>query len=264
MEKWRVLRKIWEPFQSCDASVCASSSCYYWIRSALPAFSLLLSLPGTLWTYLLLRATPQVLHPVITELLKLLWKKQTLWSISLSGILTLWSASKGTMALLDGMERVMEVRPCPRLWQRQLRGVVTFLILLAALIPISGTLIFRDWLFRGKPRFQVLFSVLLLSSLVWLLLRLMSKRQLSSRSCAAGGFLIGCGWIVLSWGFAIYVRWFSSQVQIYGFLGLGLMAMIWLRSCLLLLLYGCRFSVLVEYGDYHPFQYLRAFFVGRS
>lgn len=238
MEKWRVLRKIWEPFQSCDASVCASSSCYYWIRSALPAFSLLLSLPGTLWTYLLLRATPQVLHPIIMELLKLLWNKQTLWSISLSGILTLWSASKGTMALLDGMERVMEVRPCPRLWQRQLRGVVTFLILLAALIPISGALIFRDWLFRGKPRFQVLFSVLLLS--------------------------IGCGWIVLSWGFAIYVRWFSRQVQIYGFLGLGLMAMIWLRSCLLLLLYGIRFSVLVEYGDYHPFRYLRAFFVGRS
>lgn len=264
MGRWQVLRKIWEPFQACDASVCASASCYYWIQSALPAFSLLLSLPSTLWTYLLLRATPQVLHPMVTGLLKLLWKKQNLWTISVSGLLTLWSASKGTMALLDGMERVMDVRPYPRLWQRKLRGVVTFLILLAALFPVSGALIFRDWLFHGSPKFQVLFSALLLSTLVWLLLRLISKRGLSCSTCFAGGFLIGSGWILLSWIFAVYVRWFSRQVQIYGFLGLGLMAMMWLHSCLLMLLYGCRFTVLLERGDYHPLRYLRVFFWGGS
>lgn len=259
MGKWAILLEIWEPFRSCDASLCTSAACFYWILSALPACSLLLCLPNHFWVGLLLRVTPQVLHPVVLEFLQLLWEKKTVWSISVSGIMTLWSASRGTTALADGLYRVMEQMPPGRFWQRQLRRVLSFLLFLAIILSASGALIVQDWLFQGSPVLQILFSAALLSTVVCLLFRALGKHHAPLRCCMAAGAFVAAGWMLFSWLFSIYVRWFSRQVELYGFLGLGLMAMLWLHSCVFLLLCGGRATVLLAKGNYHPIACLGRF-----
>ena len=67
-------------------------------------------------------------------------------------------------------------------------------------------------------------------------------------------------WLAVAALFSIYVDFASGRQMIYGSLGILLFIMLWLHLCILILLAGGVFSVLLERGDYHPIQILKRAF----
>lgn len=248
MRIWNKLRPIWLPFYRSQATLYASSACFYLLLSFVPALTLLFTLPDTTWLLPVLELFPSVLRPVLTALLQVLRDSGTIVTRSLSGVFVLWSAAKGTRSVMDGIYHVLHQRPSP------LRRRAFGLIALLALLPVCLLLrLFQ----QGAPNLRLLFPTLPLSICFSLLYWSAARRTISYRWCFAGGLLGGGSWMVFSWLYSLYIQWFSGTVRIYGALGLLLLAVIWLRVCVLLLLYGGLLAFLLQQGDYHPFLLLR-------
>lgn len=255
MRIWNTLRPIWLPFHSSQATLYASSACFYLLLSFAPALMLLFTLSDPRWLLPALELVPSALRPVLTALLRSLRENGTIMTRSLSGMVVLWSAARGSRSVMEGVYHVLHHQPSP------LRRRVFGLILLLALLPVCLLLRFFQ---QGAPGLRLLFPALPLSICFSLLYWSGARRTIRYRWCLAGGLLGGGSWMLFSWLYSLYIQWFSGTVRIYGALGLLLLAVIWLRICVLLLLYGGVLAFLLQQGDYHPFLLLREAFFPRS
>lgn len=255
MRIWNTLRPIWQPFHRSQATLYASAACFYLLLSLAPALTLLLTLPDSTWLLPALELVPSALRPVLTALLQALRDNGTIVTRSLSGMVVLWSAARGSRSVMEGVYHVLHQRPSP------LRRRVFGVILLLALLPVCLLLRFFQ---HNPPGMRLLFPALPLGIFLSLLYWSAAGRTILYRWCLAGGLLGGGSWMLFSWLYSVYIQWFSGTVRIYGALGLLLLAVIWLRVCVLLLLYGGVLAFLLQQGDYHPLLLLRDAFFLRS
>ena len=117
MARIRSLRRLWEPFTACRASLYASSSSFYILLSVFPAALFLLSLlpylPLSLDALLdaLEQVVPNPFHPVVGYVFDTVRTSSTITLLSVSAVTTLWSASKGVLAITDGLNAVLNRPP---------------------------------------------------------------------------------------------------------------------------------------------------------
>lgn len=197
---------------------------------------------------------PEAFHRILSRLLQYLWRRRSTLSLSLSGIIMLWSASKGTTAITDGLYMLMDkALPCS-FWKRRFRGAVCFLVMLCALVPITAFVFLQDRLAQRLPQVQLLFSFILLSSIFSLLFYFLPKKRIPFHFCYLGGCFSSFGWIGTSWLFTLYIRCFSGTSRLYGGLGIFVIGGVWMHICVLVLLYGGLLAALCESGTYHPLK----------
>lgn len=283
MDRIRSLRRLWEPFTACRASLYAASSSFYILLSVFPAALFLLSLlpylPLSLDALLdgLEQVVPAPFHPVVNYVFETVRSNSTIALLSVSALTTLWSASKGVLSITDGLDAVLD-RPRETWYlRRRALSIVYFLILAVSLLTMLLIHVFGESLllacFRWFPaaaRAAVLiyslrtpYLFLLFGLLFGLVFYLYPRRTLDFRWCLLGGLGTSGCWLLVSWAFSIYVNHFAAYVRLYGGIGLLLLTCIWLHICLLLFLYGALAAKLLHEGTYHPAAILRFFFRGR-
>ena len=122
----------------------AGNASFFLLLSVFPIVSLLLSLlpytPLTLEHLLGLCAqlAPDWLLRLLEYFIRTLYGSSSAAIISASAVLTLWSASKGMLSLLDGLNAVLEVRETRRYLHRRLLCVVYTVGMLLALLLTLG------------------------------------------------------------------------------------------------------------------------------
>ena len=78
----------------------------------------------------------------------------------------------------------------------------------------------------------------------------LAKSRLSFVQQLPGAALAAAGWILYSFGYSIYIRYFSRYSALYGSLGAVMLLMLWLYMCMNILLCGALFNRLrSEKGD---------------
>ena len=58
-----------------------------------------------------------------------------------------------------------------------------------------------------------------------------------------GALFTGAGWILFSYIFSVYINNFSNYSRIYGSLTAIVLLMLWLYSCMTILLYGAEVNM---------------------
>lgn len=283
MARIRSLRRLWEPFTACRASLYASSSSFYILLSVFPAALFLLSLlpylPLSLDALLdtLEQVVPNPFHPVVGYVFDTVRTSSTITLLSVSAVTTLWSASKGVLAITDGLNAVLNRPREPRYLLRRLFSVLYFLILAVALLTMLLLHVFGESLlaacirwFPAAVRVAALIYYLrtpylffLFGLLFALIFYFFPRRSLGFRWCLVSGLATSGCWLLISWAFSIYVNHFAGYVKLYGGIGLLLLTCIWLHICLLLFLYGALTASLLHNGAYHPISILRETFSRR-
>lgn len=191
---------------------------------------------------------------MLSMLLQFLWNRKSKLSLSISGLVMLLSASKGTTAIMDGLHVLMDNDSPQSFWKRRFHGMLCFLAIFCALAPITVLAFFQERLAQRLPQVQMLFSFVFFSGILSMLFYLLPYNRIRFRFCFLGGCFSSLGWIVSSRLFTLYVRWFSGSYQIYGGLGVFMMGGIWMYICISLLLYGGLLAVLCAYDAYHPLK----------
>lgn len=234
----------------------AAQSAYFIILSFLPLIILLLSVIqftgiGKADLYGLIRDVVPVgfqswLFGIIDEMYS-----RTVATVSVSALVTVWSAGKSFMALNRGMNAICRVEKKQNYIQMRLRGAV-FALLFVLLIVVTlvsivfGTSIHK--LFAVYFPFLAIFTRIILSFRMVVMLGLfmfffallymvLPNRRAGFIEQFPGAIFAALGWYLFSYGFSIYIQ-YSHAFNMYGSLTTLVLLMFWLYAVMYIVLIG--------------------------
>ncbi len=194
--------------------------------------------------------TPNQIDPMVTELIRDVYQRAST-ILPLAAIIMIWTAAKGLLALMRGLNAVNDVQ------ERRNYFVVRFVAALYTVVMLIATVISLVIMVLGSklvdvvlariPQLEVLFSLIVNLRFIfsWVVLTLLfaviytyvPSKKLRFREQIPGASFTAVVWSVFSWGFSIYLN-LSGSFSIYGSLSLIIIAMIWMYFCMYIILVG--------------------------
>ena len=170
--------------------------------------------------------------------------------LSIAAIVTLWTAGKGMLALMRGLNAIDDIKETRSyVWVRIVSSFYTVLMLVMVVVSLLVMVFgnrFVDMLLYKMPRLQPLVALLMHFRFlaIWALLTLLfiaifafvPNGRLKLREQIPGAAFTAVGWSVFSWGFSLYVDW--TDYSIYGSLSLIILVMLWLYFCMYIVMLG--------------------------
>lgn len=238
----------------------AASAAFFIFLSLIPIIIVFCSLlPYTpLQKSDLQQAVNQVMPmPMVSFMLPLIDSvyNSTVGVLSIAAVVTVWSAGKGMLALMRGlnaMNGVVEDRNY--VVQRALASLYTvimlLLLLLSLVLMVFGNTLVRvldeyipmleemvDFLMLFKP----LFSWGILTGAFMLIYANVPNVKLKVKNQFPGALFSAIAWNVFSAGFSVYIETFND-FSLYGSLSAIVVIMLWIYTCMYLLLIGAHIN----------------------
>ena len=194
--------------------------------------------------------TPDAMDPLVAELIKEVYEKSA-GVLSVAAILTVWSAGKGVLALMQGLNaihNVVEERNyfVVRLLASFYTVVMLVVLLLSLLIMVFGNklvlvMVYKIPQLRSMIAFLMNFRFLLVWGVLTILFAMIyayiPNRKLQFKKQIYGASFTAVVWSIFSWGFSVYVENVHGY-SIYGSLSLIILVMIWMYICMYIMLTG--------------------------
>lgn len=256
----RMARGFARHMNKTNVNAYAASSAFFIFLSLIPIIIVLCSLlPYTpLQKSDLQEAVRQVFPlPMVSFMLMLIESvyNSTVGVLSAAAIVTVWSAGKGMLALMRGlnaMNGVMEDRNY--VVQRILASLYTVIMLVLLLVSLIF-MVFGDTLVRVLNQyipvldelisflmhFKPLFSWGILTVAFMLIYTYVPNKKMKMKDQFPGALFSAIAWNLFSWGFSIYIETFNG-LSIYGSLSAIAVIMMWLYFCMYLLLVGAHIN----------------------
>lgn len=194
--------------------------------------------------------TPDRVDPVVEDLIADVYDKSA-GILSIAVIATLWSAAKGVMALMQGLNAVNGVDEKRSYFVIRVVAclytvVMLIVVILSLFINVFGNQLVNLALHR-IPQLQrlVVFLMHFRFLVVWAVLTLlfatvyafMPDDRLRFREQIPGATFAAVVWSVFSWGFSMYVD-YSNSYGIYGSLAIIIIILLWMYFCMYIIMIG--------------------------
>jgi membrane protein len=180
--------------------------------------------------------------------------------ISATIVSTLWSAGKGFLAIMKGLNSVYEINETRH--GLLLRAMAALYTLIFAIMVITTMLLFvfgNRLYFWIEQRFPVIedtaFLIISLRTIVGLITLIIffliiyiviPNRKTKLMHELPGAMICAAGWMGFSYAFSYYIDNFSNYASMYGSLTAIVLFMLWLYFCMYLLFLGAEFNLLFE------------------
>lgn len=239
-----------------NISAFASSTAFFLFLSLIPILVLLCAiLPYTaitkanLMTFLT-DITPDVVDSLVISIIEDVYAKSA-GVISIAAITLLWSASKGMLALIRGLNEINDVEENRN--YVVLRGIASFytIVLLAVILISLVVMVFGnalvDGIIRNIPQtkqvfdflmhFRLLFSLLVMIVGFSMIYAYIPNKKLKFIYQIPGAVFSAVLWNVFSWAFSMYVG-NINDFSTYGNLATIVIIMLWMYMCIYIILIG--------------------------
>lgn len=237
-----------------------SAACaYYLFMSLVPVIMLLVSVlqytPLTKDVVLgaVAEYVPESLYEIVDYIVSSIYNGGRV-ALTVSILLTLWSASACMKALLRGMDSVYDAERREDYIRFSIRACVYMVIFVVLLLlsffvmvyggrildlveqsmPVNHSL---DFLFTLAKYLRFVIILALLALVFCFLFKWMPARPLEFRRQVPGAVFSSVAWAAFSFIFSFYVS-FSDKFGAYGYIGTIMIAMIWIFYCFYFLLLG--------------------------
>jgi len=180
--------------------------------------------------------------------------------LSVGILATIWSASNGMNALIKSLNRSYDIEETrPFFVARGISVLFTLLMIVllvvALLLPIFGkqigTILF-SYLGYEEGFKQVWDSIrwtippLMIFGVFMLLYWIAPNRKLYLKSVIPGALFATLGWILVSFGFSLYVSSFANYSATYGSIGGIIVLMMWLYFSGIILMVGGQINAVMQ------------------
>ncbi len=244
-----------------EARAHAASAAFFWVLSLIPFLLLIVNL---------LQFTP-VTRADLLEVAKILFpydmdnlimpfidqaEQQTTATFSVALITALWSAGKGMMAVVSGINWVWGYVEKGGYWVLRVKATLYMMGFLVSIVICMVFLMFGDIIgenisesipeisnvinriihIRGLASFVVLFGVFL-AAYVFL-----PKQKIRVKCQIPGALFATTGWMVSSYGLALYVDYSANFSAMYGSLTTIILIMLWFYLSMNLLILGAKIN----------------------
>ena len=180
--------------------------------------------------------------------------------ISVTAITTLWSAGKGFLAIMKGLNSVYEINETRH--YILLRTISAFYTLIFAIMLIATMILFvfgNRLYFWIQQKFPVLtdtaFIIISLRTILGMVILIVffliiyiviPDKKSKIMSELPGAMLCAGGWMSFSYAFSYYIDNFSNYTVTYGSLTAIVLFMLWMYFCMYLLFLGAEFNLMLE------------------
>ncbi len=241
--------------------VYASQASFFIIISAVPMLIMILALSAYFFPSaeqmhsVIAGVLPEELSSIARKLLLEISEKSNLSLLSVSAITLLWSASRGVRGIGAGIRNVYGTDRERHYITYILKSALLTLLYICSVILALIVWVFGDMILSrmsdGAPigALKVLNGTalfLLLSAVFMLTYRMFGARKGEQIKEAPGAFLSAAGWFVFSAVFEYYVEHFGRYSYVYGSLASLIVVMLWLYSCMEILLIGAGINMLLS------------------
>lgn len=211
------------------------------------------------------RLMPSTVFLLVTNTIDEVIVNSTGSKVTVSLLVTLWSASAGVDALRSALNDVYAIKETRWWWWTKFQSIVfTFVFSLLATVVLAA--VFYGWqLVQGIlawAGFEVT-SPLILVSIQWLSILLVmlitceiifnllpNFKKIEWLRVTPGSIVAIILWIILTTGFRVYLGFFNSYDRTYGSLGAVIIMMLWLYlTALTLMVGGIINSVIASSGS---------------
>ena len=251
-----IMRDFSSQMKKQNINAFASSTAFFFFLSLVPMLIVICTIiPYTPLTEenlvtMITDFTPGTVDPVVEGLISEVYDKSA-GIMSIAVLATIWSAAKGVLALMRGLNAIYgeeEKRNYIvfRLVASFYTLVMLLIVILSLFIMVFGNQLVTLALHR-IPQLQYLVSFFMHFRFifVWSILTLLfsmvytylPSKKLHFREQVPGAVFSAVVWSVFSWGFSIYVG-NSGSYSIYGSLSIVIIIMIWMYFCMYIILIG--------------------------
>ncbi|MDE6815614.1 MAG: YihY/virulence factor BrkB family protein [Lachnospiraceae bacterium] len=234
----------------------AASTAFFLFLSMIPMLMLLCALiPYTPITEANLmdvarEITPDTMDSLVVNIIHDVYNK-SIGIVSVTAVVTLWSAGKGMLALMRGLNVINDVEEDRNyMVLRVVASLYTILILilmiLSLLIMIFGNILIglverripqTSYFFEILLHFRTLFVWFVLTIFIALMYTYVPGGKLGFKMQLPGAVVAAVGWSIITWFFSIYVDRFNG-FSTYGSLTTIIILMLWLYSCMYIVMMG--------------------------
>ena len=240
-------------------AVYAAASDYFLFMSLVPILMLLVSLIRFLpfeqadLLNIFADAVPDSVYEVIRTIVGSIYRSGS-GVITLSVVLTLFSASSAMRSLMKGLDAVYGVERLDNVIVFFARAcaymlILILIIVLSLVVMVYGSVIlsylhsilpengFVEGLFSLTKYMRYLLVLAILTLSFILLYRWVPAGGRRASAQWPGALFCAVAWAVFSWVFSLYVS-ISDKFGAYGYIGTIMVAMMWMYYCLMFLLIG--------------------------
>lgn len=258
------IKKVLDTFQEHRINAAAAHAAYFIMLSFIPCIILLFSLlqfTSIRKTDVLIFVQNMVPKDMVSFATGIIYEaySKTATTVSVSALMTLWSAGRGMMALTQGLQGISGIKETRNYFAVRIRATLYTMVLLLSIIvflllgvfgnsllelitikfPIATYV--ANMILEVKNIFLLLFAVVIFT----LIYRFMSGGSLTLSQQMPGAALTSVGWFVFSYAFSIYVDEFSGFSNMYGSLTTIVLIMLWLYFGMYITLIGAEVNQLL-------------------
>ncbi len=194
--------------------------------------------------------TPEAVDSLVTNVIHEVYRTSA-GALSLAIIATIWSAGKGVLALMRGLNVINNVEEKRNYLSIRLIACFYTVVMLVVLILFLFVMVFGNQLVNlmlyRVPQLRYLVSLYMEFRffIVWVLLiplfaavyAYVPDTRLSFREQIPGASFTAVVWSVFSWGFSLYVSR-SGAYSVYGSLSIIVIIMIWMYLGMYIIMIG--------------------------
>lgn len=194
--------------------------------------------------------TPDKIDPLVESLISDVYDKSA-GILSIAVIATIWSAAKGVMALMHGLNAVNGVEEKRNYFVVRLIASFYTIVMLIVVILSLFIMVFGDQLvtlaLHRFPQLEMIvsFAMNFRFLVVWVVLTFMfaaiyayvPDKKLKFKEQIPGAAFAAVVWSVFSWGFSIYVT-YGNTYGIYGSLSIIIIVLLWMYFCMYIIMIG--------------------------
>lgn len=243
----------------------AAQSCFYILLSFFPFLILLMNLiryltltPDTI-IEIISAVTPNQIEPFLESVINDIYENSSIAIISVTTIVMIWSAGKGFMAIIQGLNVIYEGHYKRNWFISRLFSTVYTIIFLFSIIASLLLLVFGNKLVSfislflpgiAKILTGILNNKLLLFPFSLLIIFVILYKYIPDRKSTflnelPGAIFSSVGWFAFSYIYSLYVNYSTNFSNMYGSLSTLVFALIWLYTCFIILFLGAEINVFI-------------------
>ena len=236
----------------------SANTCYFLVLSFFPMLVLLLGmlrytgLEVERLLDLVERVLPHALVPAAERLIVNTYRNSTGAIVSISVVTALVSASRGIYGLIQGLNRIYEVKENRGYVRTRGLSVLYTFAFLVVLVLTLGLNIFGDTILKFAPVTEntaleflsnvvdVRFFVLLIvqTALFTAIFMVLPNKHNRFMESLPGAIFAAIGWMIFTELYSWYVTGFTAYSNIYGSVYAVALSMLWLYCCISIVFYG--------------------------
>lgn len=261
-------------FAEDGVTIYSAQATFYIIVASIPFLMLLISLskyvaPEAVDT--LFKTINQILPERFSDMFAVIYAELTSQAgisiMSLTALTTLWSSSRAVASVIRGVAFIYDADSLPGILKNILYSLLYTIAFVVLIIAVLFILVFGgalrniaidffprlDWLFSLILDFRGVFFFIVLTLFFSIIYYAVAKSVIKASgplrkysSQIPGALFAAAGWMLFSYFFSVYLKYYHTASYIYGSLAAVMLLMLWMYFCMMILLAGAEINKLLH------------------